>query len=283
MTLKELWNNTWIRLNKVEAPAEQIESWNRIVNESIWAICNDIYDSFNIDQERTDAMPELNTYVELSISGAAAVPSTLSGDLSQVYSTSSVIIQPTTFGRKFILPDNYWHLTSAIITYQSTRNQICYTSKSRPHFAIKRLSRDSEAAILNNAYLRPRYDRPYYLIYRNPAINRNIEGSNKVEGVNNGTIEILTGDHPTFTVDKIRIAYLKLPDYVALTYDEAFGNDIIAGSSLDPTPVLEFSNHICNLILDKVVERAKLITNDPSIANEMPFNQSISPLKPRQQ
>lgn len=283
MTVLELWQNTWIRLNKVESPALYIEPFNRILNEAIWAVCNDVYDSFNIDQERTDAIPELNTYVELNITGSLASPVTLAGDIADVYETTPIIIEDTTYGRKFILPDNYWHLTSVLITFTSTRNQICYTANSRPIYTAKRLSRDMEAAIQNNAYLRPRFDRPYYIIYRNPAPNINREASNKVRGVNNSTIEIRTGDHPTFTISNIRVTYLKQPEYLFLTYEAAFSNDIIPGSILDTTQVLEFPNHICNVVLDKVVERIRLITNDPALNVDVPFNQSVSPLKPRQQ
>lgn len=283
MTLKELWQATWVRLNKTESPSLQIEPWNQLVNEAVWALVNEIYDQFNIDQERTDSLPELNTYVELNITGAQASPVTLAGDISDVYSTTPIIVETTTFGRKFILPDNYWHLTSVLITYSSTVNQKCYTTNSAPTYSAKRLSRDMEAAIFNNSYLRPKFDRPYYILYRNPAININIEGSNKISGVNNSSIEIVTGNSPTLIPSTIRITYLKVPTYLTLTYEEAYNNDIIPGSTLDTSPVLEFPNHICVELLNKIVERIRLMTNDPAVQGEIPFNQNVSALKPRQQ
>lgn len=283
MTLKELWQGTKVRLNKTESPSIQLEPWNQIVNEAIWDLANEVYDQFNTDQERTDSLPELNTFVELTITGSQASPVTLAGDISEVYASSPVLVEDTTFGKKFILPDNYWHLTSLIITYTSTVNQKCFTANSRPTYSAKRLSRDSEAAILNNEYLRPKFDRPYFVIYRNPSVNVNVPGSNKITGVNNSTIEVLTGVSPTLIPSKIRVTYLKVPEYLTLTYEEAHMNDIIPGSAQDVSPVLEFPNHICKVLLDRIIERIKLITNDPSIQSEIPYNQSQTPLKPRQQ
>ena len=63
------------------------------------------------------------------------------------------------------LPADYLHLLNCIVEYKVTKaNFKCYNKNELVPFAARRLSTDMYTQILNNAYLRPMYKRPYYYI-----------------------------------------------------------------------------------------------------------------------
>lgn len=63
------------------------------------------------------------------------------------------------------LPADYLHLLNCIVEFKvGVSNFKCYNKNELVHFAARRVSSDMYTQILNNAYLRPMYKRPYYYI-----------------------------------------------------------------------------------------------------------------------
>lgn len=89
------------------------------------------------------------------------------------------------------LPADYLHLINCIVEYQvQTSNFKCYNKNESVYFAARRLTSDMYAQIINNAYLRPTYKRPYY--YLNNINQRNTplptdSNDSTILGINNGS------------------------------------------------------------------------------------------------
>lgn len=63
------------------------------------------------------------------------------------------------------LPADYLHMINCIVEYKVNRSNFkCYNLNDSVFFAARRLTSDMYAQIINNAYLRPTYKRPYYYI-----------------------------------------------------------------------------------------------------------------------
>ena len=95
------------------------------------------------------------------------------------------------------LPADYLHLLNCIVEFKvGVSNFKCYNKNELVHFAARRVSSDMYTQILNNAYLRPMYKRPYYYlnnINTNIAIVTNSGMDEAILDYNKGNID----DGPT--------------------------------------------------------------------------------------
>jgi hypothetical protein len=155
MTARELYEYALIELNKLEAPSLLLEDYNYFINKAVQQYINLIYAKFEIDQQSTDDLRVLKATTALTpqkLSSATSMPSWVSDGL---------------FGVSYYvdLPADYLHLLNCIVEYKVTQaNFKCYNKNELVPFAARRLSTDMYTQILNNAYLRPMYKRPYYYI-----------------------------------------------------------------------------------------------------------------------
>ena len=146
-------------MNKLEAPSLLLEDYNYFINKAVQQYINLVYAKFEIDQQSTDDLRVLKATTALTPkkfdmgSGAQIIPSDIGK--SSLFGTSYYVD----------LPADYLHLLNCIIEYTVTgSNYKCYNQGEAVHFAARRLSTDMYTQIINNAYLRPMYKRPYYYI-----------------------------------------------------------------------------------------------------------------------
>lgn len=155
MTARELYEYALIELNKLEAPSLLLEDYNYFINKAVQQYINLIYAKFEIDQQSIDDLRVLKATTALTpqkLSSATSMPSWVSEGLFGVYYYVD-------------LPADYLHLLNCIVEYKVTKaNFKCYNKNELVSFAARRLSTDMYTQILNNAYLRPMYKRPYYYI-----------------------------------------------------------------------------------------------------------------------
>ena len=155
MTARELYEYALIELNKLEAPSLLLEDYNYFINKAIQQYINLVYAKFEIDQQSTDDLRVLKATTALTpskLSTATSMPQWVSDGL---------------FGVSYYvdLPADYLHLLNCIIEFRvASSNFKCYNKNELIPFAARRLSTDMYTQILNNAYLRPMYKRPYYYI-----------------------------------------------------------------------------------------------------------------------
>ncbi len=63
------------------------------------------------------------------------------------------------------LPPDYMHLLNCVVDYAvQTSNFKCYEKGNHVYFAARKLTPNMFTQILNNAYMRPMYKRPYYYL-----------------------------------------------------------------------------------------------------------------------
>lgn len=146
MTARELYEYALIEVNKLEAPSLLLEDYNYFINKAVQQYINKVYNRYDINQQSTDDLKVLKS--------------------STVLELNKTNIQSNLLGTTYIttLPGDYLHLLNCIVEYIPSANFKCYNANEAVHFAARRLSADMYSQILNNAYLRPMYKRPYYYI-----------------------------------------------------------------------------------------------------------------------
>ena len=288
MTARELYEYALIELNKLEAPSLLLEDYNYFINKAVQQYINLVYAKLEIDQQSTDDIRVLKT-------SAILKPIRLSEDptyshLSNGLFKSSYYVD---------LPADYMHLLNCIVEYKvSVSNFKCYNKDDIVYFAARRLTPDMYTQILNNAYMRPMYKRPYYYlnnintvntIVTNPSMDTAILDANKK---NNETPSILVdsnnkqgdrlsnpsivrlelrygNDDGVFVPNNIYVDYLKSPMYIRLTQEQI-------NSTLDYSQVLEFPDYVCFEIANIFVRLLMENASDPRLQTNIPINNTIA-------
>ena len=288
MTARELYEYALIELNKLEAPSLLLEDYNYFINKAVQQYINLVYAKLEIDQQSTDDIRVLKT-------SAILKPIRLSEDptyshLSNGLFKSSYYVD---------LPADYMHLLNCIVEYKvSVSNFKCYNKDDIVYFAARRLTPDMYTQILNNAYMRPMYKRPYYYlnnintantIVTNPSMDTAILDANKKNNETPSTLvdsnnkqgdrlsnpsivrlELRYGnDDGVFVPNNIYVDYLKSPMYIRLTQEQI-------NSTLDYSQVLEFPDYVCFEIVNIFVRLLMENTSDPRLQTNMPINNTIA-------
>lgn len=226
MTVKELWKGFLIEAVKEESPHFHLREFNYYANRAVSNFVWDVYVAFENSQASLDYLKALKrTHF------ATDFNLTEKGNV------------------KFLLPDDYRHLTNCIIKYEVTAPIIdeCYQVGDIIEFNSKRLSSDTEAMTLRNQFLKPIYYRPYHQIVDNEC-------------------EIFTGVHPGLQVLSVRIDYLKTPEKLLLTQTQAFTD------TLDTSQEMEFDEITCEKILSKLITMVLERNLDPRTGSQRDVN-----------
>ena len=292
MTARELYEYALIELNKLDAPSLLLEDYNYFINKAIQQYVNLVYAKLEVDQQSTDDIRVLKTSAVLTPSKLTENPSynNLAGGMFK----SSYYVD---------LPEDYMHLLNCIVEYKvGVSNFKCYNKGDTVYFAARRLTPDMYTQVLNNAYMRPMYKRPYYYlnnintagkIVTNPSMDTAILDANK-KGTEEGTIPTsklvdsntpagdrlsnpstvrlelrYVNDDGVFIPSNIYVDYLKSPMYIRLTQEQI-------NSTLDYSQVLEFPDYVCFEIANIFVRLLMENSSDPRLQTNMPINSTIA-------
>ena len=288
MTARELYEYALIELNKLEAPSLLLEDYNYFINKAVQQYINLIYAKLEIDQQSTDDIRVLKTSAVLNPS--KLVDQSAYSQLADGMFKSSYYVD---------LPADYMHLLNCIVEYKiNVSNFKCYNKGDTVYFAARRLTPDMYTQVLNNAYMRPMYKRPYYYltnintannIVTNPSMDTAILDANKE---NNETpsalvdsnnvpgdrlanpsivrLELRYGtDDGVFVPNNIYVDYLKSPMYIRLTQEQI-------NSTLDYSQVLEFPDYVCFEIANIFVRLLMENASDPRLQTNIPINNTIA-------
>ena len=163
MTAREMYEYALIELNKLEAPSLLLEDYNYFINKAVQQYINLIYAKLELDQQSVDDLRVLKASTILTPTKLINEPNVGS------------IVNNSLMGNYYYanLPSDYLHLINCIVEYKVNRSNFkCYNKNDSVFFAARRLTSDMYAQIINNAYLRPTYKRPYYYINN---INQRLE------------------------------------------------------------------------------------------------------------
>ena len=288
MTARELYEYALIELNKLEAPSLLLEDYNYFINKAVQQYINLVYAKLEIDQQSTDDIRVLKASTILKpvkLSENSAYSHLANGMFKSSYYVD--------------LPEDYMHLLNCIVEYKvGVSNFKCYNKGDMVYFAARKLTPDMYTQVLNNAYMRPMYKRPYYYltnintantIVTNPSMDTAILDANKE---NNETpsalvdsnnvpgdrlanpsivrLELRYGtDDGVFVPNNIYVDYLKSPMYIRLTQEQI-------NSTLDYSQVLEFPDYVCFEIANIFVRLLMENASDPRLQTNIPINNTIA-------
>ena len=288
MTARELYEYALIELNKLEAPSLLLEDYNYFINKAVQQYINLVYAKLEIDQQSTDDIRVLKASTILKPVKLYENPSY--SHLANGMFKSSYYVD---------LPEDYMHLLNCIVEYKvGVSNFKCYNKGDMVYFAARKLTPDMYTQVLNNAYMRPMYKRPYYYltnintantIVTNPSMDTAILDANKKDNETPSTLvdsnnkqgdrlsnpsivrlELRYGnDDGVFVPNNIYVDYLKSPMYIRLTQEQI-------NSTLDYSQVLEFPDYVCFEIANIFVRLLMENTSDPRLQTNMPINNTIA-------
>ena len=133
MTARELYEYALIELNKLDAPSLLLEDYNYFINKDIRVL-------------KASAVLKPTKLSQNPIYNHLA-----NGLLESSYYVD--------------LPADYMHLLNCIVEYKvGVSNFKCYNKGDTVYFAARKLTPDMYTQILNNAYMKPMYKRPYYYL-----------------------------------------------------------------------------------------------------------------------
>lgn len=288
MTARELYEYALIELNKLEAPSLLLEDYNYFINKAVQQYINLVYAKLEIDQQSTDDIRVLKASTVLKPVKLYENPSY--SHLANGMFKSSYYVD---------LPEDYMHLLNCIVEYKvGVSNFKCYNKGDMVYFAARKLTPDMYTQVLNNAYMRPMYKRPYYYltnintantIVTNPSMDTAILDANKennetpsalvdsnnVPGdrlANPSTVRLelrYGNDDGVFVPNNIYVDYLKSPMYIRLTQEQI-------NSTLDYSQVLEFPDYVCFEIANIFVRLLMENASDPRLQTNIPINNTIA-------
>ena len=157
MTANQVLEAALTELNKVNAPSLILEDYNYFINKAINQYINKAYNAYDVSQQKTDDLRVLKSTAVLTPTRQTIYP-----DVSGSPLVSNSPLFKATY--EVFLPDDYLHILSCLVEYKVQKNYKCYNANTYLQFGAKRLTADMFSQIINNYYLRPKYDNPYYFI-----------------------------------------------------------------------------------------------------------------------
>lgn len=210
MTVKGVYEAVLTELNKVQAPSFTLEDFNYLCNKAINQYINRKYNIYDVNQQTADDLRVLKatatlTPVKATVYGDGSYDPAIDGD--------DVEMANALYGATYEvnLPDDYLHLLNCVCIYKvEGQNYKCYNKDNYISKGANRLTADMWPQIIDNAYLRPSYQRPYYYIH-NVNINNEIP-TDPIEldilgNVQNGTDYAYQEPKPSPTPESVSLVY----------------------------------------------------------------------------
>lgn len=252
MTVRELYNNVLVELNKVQAPSLLLEDFVYLVNKAVQKYINKRYNFFEMNQQLTDDLRVL-----LKSSGALQV----SKDKNGVDIISNIDGAP-----QYDLPEDYMHILNCICKFEKTSSK-CNIEKQHEAIPASKLDTASWPHTIENYYMKPSRKRPYYYIIniQDPSENDEYFKGGRYGNSQVPVIQIKSGkDKPS----AVYVDYLRAPKYIDLTIEDL---DDIA----DNTPQLEFPDYVTYEIINELVTLILENNKDPRVQTQPAVSQSV--------
>ena len=280
MTELGLYNVALIEQNKQEAPTLLIEEYNYLINKAIMQYINLTYARFDLNQQASDDLRWLQKSIELPVFKQAK------------------IIQPAEEANYAVqLPSDYLHILNCTTLFKKKScvnddSKKCPTDDDADNNVVfslcRRLTANQYPAIIQNAYLKPTYKRPYFYITdsmesesastlystKSPDcgdVPEYVEPdyTNPCEvGDDRKIMEIRCGKNKLYCPTTVYVDYLRKPKEINLTWEQV-------QSVEDTTLNCEFPDavayEIVNIFMKLLFENA----SDPRLQSHFAINQTV--------
>lgn len=278
MTELQLYTNALLEQNKLEAPTLLIEDYNYLINKAIMQYINLTYARFDINQQASDDLRWLQKSTELPIFKQAK------------------IIHPSEEANYAVaLPSDYLHILNCTAHFGKKKCGVEEVMKCPPKGAsdssgvyslCRRLTANQYPAIIQNAYLKPTYNRPYFYItdsLYSEELAREYENesddckdvpvykedySNPCSYEERKIMEIRCGRNNIYYPDKVFVDYLRKPKQINLTWNQV-------KSVEDTTLECEFPDAVAYEIINIFVKLLLENASDPRMQTHFAINQTI--------
>lgn len=295
MTELQLYTSALIEQNKLEAPTLLIEEYNYMINKAIIQYVNLTYARFDLNQQASDDLRWLQRSVELDV-------------LKQ----DKMVHPGEEANYVCILPSDYFHMLNCTVHFSGKCGNPVNESKCKTIsddgfngvFSLcRRLTANQFPAIINNAYLKPTFKRPYYYINTSgeggkitvqseltsilePCAECPVQDwKNEVElimkpcdtyvdaykdsdKITGKLMEIRCGKNKGFYPDVAYVDYLKVPKIIELTWDDV-------QSTEDTTAVCEFPDAVAYEIINIFTKLLLENASDERLQTHYAINQTI--------
>lgn len=246
MTTKELYEGVLTEVRKEQAPHIQLKEFNHYANEAASEFVDDIYIAFETNQKSLDYLKAIKRTINITTAGVA---DPVDGNLT-------IALNPGDYpdSLRFDLPTNYRHLTNLVVNYlvEEPIFDTCYEVDDRFQYGSKKLDSDTYASIIADPWNRPRYFRVYHSILDQECY-------------------VFSGVHEGLVVESVQMDYLKTPERINITLQQAFQDTV------DTSAELEFDDISARKILDKIVQKILERNMDPRTQSHTQINTSPQP------
>ena len=252
-TIREVYRNVLIELNKEEASALYVEDFLYYANKAVNWYANSKYSAYDTSQQTSDDLRALRVGPERIYNyNDAALLDCLDkcNDPDQGIKDKCENICYNNLNN---LEHYYRHLLNCIITVRlfEEDGHCEQTADTIREYPCKRMTSDRKAAILNNTYLQPKFFRPYYDIVGN-------------------RLKILTGtEDATYYITRVEIEYLKNPEKWTMVVGDLL-------KEADDTMEIEFPDYviteITNIMITFILEQG----SNPRMQSSGAINKSIA-------
>lgn len=160
MTVRELYNNVLVELNKVQAPSLLLEDFVYLVNKAVQKYINKRYNFFEMNQQLTDDLRVL-------LKSSEALPYSMEKiELPDGKTASKLITSSIDGAQQYNLPEDYMHILNCICKFEKSSNSKCSNTTKKQYEAIpaSKLDTASWPHTIENYYMKPSRKRPYYYI-----------------------------------------------------------------------------------------------------------------------
>lgn len=283
-----MFEKALIEVNKVETPSLLLNDFNFFVNKAVYQICNKNYNSYEINQQLTDNLRILKATsiidVNPTLNDLDAYKVTLPSDYYHILGCICIFKLNSAIACKeaeSTIKSSAVRLTSDMWP-RVIENYYNQPSYKRPYFFLNHLNQNN--VIPTDPYT--------------PTQGTDISGAtsatvvtgglpntinissfstslvNKIAKVRYGNasavlMEIRCGNSTTYTLNKVVIDYLKVPQYLELTQEEIDNTN-------DISQILEWPDYMCYEILNELVTLMLENASDPRLQTNIPINQSIT-------
>lgn len=151
-TARQIYESVNIELNKEQAPSLILEDFNYFINKTIDQYTNLQYNGYDANQQSSDNLRVLKATQPLK---PFQVDSSIYGGYGSNYENIWEVE----------LPPDYYHILNCLVTFEVLQTFKCYDKGSTVEFPARRLTSDMWSQVINNAYMKPSYRRPYFFIH----------------------------------------------------------------------------------------------------------------------
>lgn len=255
MSLREIYENVLIELNKVQAPSLLLNDFIYLWNKAVQQYMNQRYSLFETKQQLTDDLRVLTKTIRVLSKDAAGG--------NEPYFEQETSDNAAGKSYKCILPKDYVHILNCICEFRNPKSNKCNIPDTTILQGANKLDSNQWPHIINNYYMKPSITRPYYYIINleNPDQISEITGDDKKKEVHNKIrygntvrpiMQIKCGDGE---LQSVFIDYLRAPEFVSLNTD-------ILDDTLDTSQILEFPDYVVYEIINIMVKLILENTNN---------------------